>query len=172
MHSKNSGFTIVELLIVIVVIGILAAITIIGYTGLTARANDSQRLSDITALSKALELYYNTEGQYPPGSWAHSDTASWDTLLSHLAPYASGLTDGDPINNRGLDVAQSAHIYSYFTNTSGTPAAPGYCGATGVRQMYIITYRFEATPRKTQPIGDCSTSQLTYSQSWLRVVKN
>ena len=41
IKTKNQGFTIVELLIVVVVIAILAAITIISYAGITARANES-----------------------------------------------------------------------------------------------------------------------------------
>lgn len=42
-NKQNSGFTIVELLIVIVVIGILAAITIVAYNGVQQRARDMTR---------------------------------------------------------------------------------------------------------------------------------
>ncbi|RYZ85786.1 MAG: prepilin-type N-terminal cleavage/methylation domain-containing protein, partial [Moraxellaceae bacterium] len=45
--THTSGFTIVELLIVIVVIGILAAIVIVGYQGVTKRANDTAVRSDL-----------------------------------------------------------------------------------------------------------------------------
>ena len=54
---KQPGFTIVELLIVIVVIAILAAISLVAYTGVQQRARDSQRLSDIKQISKALQLW-------------------------------------------------------------------------------------------------------------------
>ena len=54
---KKSGFTIVELLIVIVVIGILAAITIVAYNGIQQRGRDTQRKSDVAAITKALKLY-------------------------------------------------------------------------------------------------------------------
>ena len=47
---KQRGFTIVELLIVIVVIGVLAAITIVAYNGIQSRARDSARVSDINAI--------------------------------------------------------------------------------------------------------------------------
>ncbi|PIZ60082.1 hypothetical protein COY18_01845, partial [Candidatus Saccharibacteria bacterium CG_4_10_14_0_2_um_filter_41_11] len=43
-RKKERGFTIVELLVVIVVIGILAAITIVSYTGITAKANTTKSL--------------------------------------------------------------------------------------------------------------------------------
>ena len=53
---KERAFTIVELLIVIVVIGILAAISIASYSGLQNRAKVSSANSDLTALYKAINL--------------------------------------------------------------------------------------------------------------------
>lgn len=54
---KEKGFTIVELLVVIVVIGILAAITIVSYTGVTARANTASEQSAASALQGKIEVY-------------------------------------------------------------------------------------------------------------------
>jgi type II secretion system protein G len=62
---KQTGFTIVELLIVIVVIGILAAITIVAYNGIQSRATDSTRRSDVNSVRKAIEAEYTQTGQYP-----------------------------------------------------------------------------------------------------------
>ena len=55
-HRHYTGFTIVELLIVIVVIAVLAAITIAAYTGVQNRANDSSVQADLRTISKKLEL--------------------------------------------------------------------------------------------------------------------
>lgn len=55
MWAKQKGFTIVELLIVIVVIGILAAITIVAYNGIQARAQTSKINTDLTEISKAIQ---------------------------------------------------------------------------------------------------------------------
>ena len=55
MH-KRSGFTIVELLIVIVVIAILAAITVVAYNGIQERANSSKAKADLSQLAKAMNL--------------------------------------------------------------------------------------------------------------------
>lgn len=52
-----TGFTIVELLSVTVVIAVLAAIWVVAYTGLQSRARDTPRLKDVRAIAWALEAY-------------------------------------------------------------------------------------------------------------------
>lgn len=64
-NHRNYGFTIVELLIVIVVIGILAAITIVAYNGVQQRANNTARYSELSAWQKQFELYKAQESEYP-----------------------------------------------------------------------------------------------------------
>lgn len=95
MRYRQSGFTIVELLIVIVVIAILAAITIVAYNGIQQRARDSDRTADITAVQKALELYRVDNGNYPS---VGTDNTGYNlsTLAAALIPtYISSLPN-DP----------------------------------------------------------------------------
>ena len=65
MYRKDKGFTIVELLIVIVVIGILAAIMIVSYNGITTRANETAVKTDLANIAKKLEAYKAVNGLYP-----------------------------------------------------------------------------------------------------------
>ena len=72
--AKQTGFTIVELLIVIVVIGILAGITIVAYSGIQNNAKDKQVVSIIEAYAKGLQLYAPENG----GVYASTNTLCLD----------------------------------------------------------------------------------------------
>lgn len=61
----NRGFTIVELLIVVVVIAILTVIAIVAYTDFSRRAYESRAMSELSAISRAVRLYYADRGHYP-----------------------------------------------------------------------------------------------------------
>lgn len=63
--KKDYGFTVVELLIVIVVVAILAAISIVAYTGIQNRTYDSIVQSDIAHFQKKMELAKIDLGHYP-----------------------------------------------------------------------------------------------------------
>lgn len=65
MHILQKGFTIVELLVVIVVIAVLAAITIVSYNGIQARATGSAITSFINKASKQLAVSYINNSRYP-----------------------------------------------------------------------------------------------------------
>ncbi len=87
--SSQRGFTIVELLIVIVVIAILAAITIVSYNGITARANTSSAQSAASTVIKKVEAYaadINTSG-YPT-----SRSALTGSGASSAPYYITGIT--------------------------------------------------------------------------------
>lgn len=64
-YKANAGFTIVELLVVIVIIGILAAISIVSYTGISTKANVTALTSDLASAKKQFALYYTEHGVYP-----------------------------------------------------------------------------------------------------------
>ena len=63
--KSRSGFTIVELLIVIVVIAILATISIVAYNGIKTRAENNKTIAAATAYYKAMKLYEVDKGEVP-----------------------------------------------------------------------------------------------------------
>ena len=65
IRRNAQGFTIVELLIVIVVIAILAAVTIVAFNGIQVRAENTKTLSAVDQYAKALRIYKTNTGNYP-----------------------------------------------------------------------------------------------------------
>ena len=83
---RTTGFTIVELLIVIVVIGILAAITIVSFNGVQQKAREATIRSDLASIQKAMLLYRGELGVLPPGADFYSGavmppSATWATTV-------------------------------------------------------------------------------------------
>lgn len=96
-QKRKTGFTIIELLIVIVIIAILAAITIVAYNGIQARANNSARLSEISEWAKLFSLYKTANGSFP--------------TMTIGQEYCLG--DGFPIGSGGV-----ARCHSYTSSTA------------------------------------------------------
>jgi prepilin-type N-terminal cleavage/methylation domain-containing protein len=113
----SSGFTIVELLIVIVVIGILAAITIVAYNGVQDRANDTRRQSDISNVQTIVEKYAAENGTYPStgglsvvrsddNCFAGSSQADW------IPSVAEKLPQSVPNPGKGRSGLGGCYLYS------------------------------------------------------------
>ncbi len=62
---QKNGFTMIELLVVIVILGILSVVGLGSFSAAQMKARDSRRKTDIRAISDALEVYYNDFGRYP-----------------------------------------------------------------------------------------------------------
>lgn len=66
VRTRRSGFTLVELLVVVAIIGILAGMISANVNSARAKARDGRRANDVKQIQTALELYYDTSGRYPP----------------------------------------------------------------------------------------------------------
>lgn len=148
MKKTSSGFTIVELLIVIVVIGILAAITIVAYNGIQNRASDAAVVADISAIRKNLEIAKADLGYYPqsvgefPSNFRFSKSA-YDSTQNNIyyitdgvnGTYAFGLRSkslkGYILTNNGLQ-----ENVSVGANATGAAIGATWGTATFQRQGY------------------------------------
>lgn len=135
--SRTHGFTLVELLIVIVVIGILAAITIVAYNGVQTKAENSKTLSAVTAWAKTIRMYHIETGNWPDtnsclgssttytdtysGRCWPSETSGWivqPAFLSELQSY-TGNSFPEP-SNKNINTDTSQYRGAMFYRASST----------------------------------------------------
>jgi len=135
VKKSNRGFTIVELLIVIVVIGILAALVLTTYNGIQQKGRDTERKTDLVALQGQLEAYQAQNGKYPTLTNVNDSTFR-STNMKGLDPAA--LADPKNAASQALCAAASATCYG-FTET------PAGCdnGAAGDCATYTLTATLE-----------------------------
>jgi general secretion pathway protein G len=88
---KQGGFTLLELLIVIVIIGILALLIIPNITSAPKKARDTKRKTDITTLRKGLEEYFVNNNVYPASSGSIGAVGVLAELQAGTAPIVKTL---------------------------------------------------------------------------------
>lgn len=126
LKKRQSGFTIVELLIVIVVIGILATLVIVTFTGIQQKARDSQRQTDIQALDSHLESYYAQNGSYP--SLTVLTSTGWiGANMKGLDPEALKDPKGP---SKTLAATAAADQYGYAATAGGAACTDTGTGTT------------------------------------------
>jgi len=104
MKKQSLGFTLIEVLIVISIIGILSSLTLLGLGTFRASGRDVRRVTDLRQISNALELYYAKIGAYPSTASGLNDLKVQGIIDSVPA---------DPVNS-------GSNIYSYANcGTSG-----------------------------------------------------
>lgn len=150
INLKNWGFTLVELLIVISILGVLATIALVSFRGAQGRSRDAQRKSDLKQISTALNLYYSDYGKYPDSSNGQiqacpynsgngiGSTCTWGTgeFTDVRTVYFKALPkDPSSSNNyfyRSLSVDsvpnQGFQIYAKLENTQDQSCLGGDCG--------------------------------------------
>lgn len=117
-QHKHTGFTIVELLIVIVVIAILAAITVVAYTGIQSRAVESGIQSDMRNVVNKVQAYRAINGFYPAptdeglgGAGIAATKSLYDTSSANF------LYCGSESSSRAVLVAKGTNGVTYAMGT-------------------------------------------------------
>lgn len=145
--KKTTGFTIVELLIVIVVIAILAAISIVAYNGIQNRAYDTTVQSDLTNFAKAMEIVkINNNDTYPDGSEFSKSMGFTFTREAYM-----GDDQGSTLrycrnagtNNYIMYARSKSGNYFKYQNTSGVSAAGP---ASGWAVCYFVIGEWSMNP--------------------------
>jgi type II secretion system protein G len=96
LFYKTKGFTLIELMVVIAIIGLLASIITVSLFSAQAKGRDAKRVADVRTIQLALEEYYNDNGNYP-------------ATLSAIAPTYIAALPTDPSNS-------SQYLYSAYNS--------------------------------------------------------
>lgn len=163
MNKKQTGFTIVELLIVIVVIGILAAITIVAYNGIQQRANNTTRVTAAQQAIKLVQAYYAYNGSYPhPGSTCLTVVCTNFAGDNETTSNASLLTNIKTMGNPPVSVKQAGIYNGLWYNIRATGAT--YDG-DGSRPVLLLMYWLEG---QSQDCGAADVAVQGAGEAWLR----
>jgi prepilin-type N-terminal cleavage/methylation domain-containing protein len=147
MSKKGQqGFTLIELLVVSVIVGILATLVAMTYSGVQAKNRNANRQANVNALQSQLETYYAEKTRYP--SLAELNTADWRQKNLKDTPHVA-VNDPQWNNKIAACTAQgnatfasapTTKCYSYqATTTDGTPCLDPALACT----QYTLTATFE-----------------------------
>lgn len=124
---NNKGFTLTEILIVVAVIGILAAISIPTYLGVQKRGSRAEAVSNLQNLRLLIEQYYAENGcYYKTGATpvCTNATLSGTTAIRVFLPGFRPLDKDNPVN---YATEETAYTYSITTDSTGTGGGVASC---------------------------------------------
>jgi len=149
-RQPSKGFTIVELLIVIVVIGILAAITIVSFNGVQSRARTTKINTDITNLQKAITAARITNGGTPL-RYVTNNTATGSNCWGK--PDGTDLAALSKADGCWVDYLNALTVIKNIGGIDVTKLVDPWG-----RPYYIDENEAEATP----PTAGCNTDKIGY----------
>lgn len=147
INTKDRGFTLVELLIVIVVIAILATISIVAYNGITNRGKTSTGQAAASQLAKKVEAYNSLYGSYPtycqlvtnsPSPTGAAPTAGTTGAGTCAAGGTSAGNEPkiDDVTKLTLPSAAAGTGYTTTVSNNNTVIAYWFCSATAGANIY------------------------------------
>lgn len=158
---KQKGFTLIELLVVIAIVSLLSSIVMATLNSSRSKARDTRRVADINQLKTALELYYDSNKQYPlsggatspNNSWNNSNDSSWATLKTAMTPYITDLPI-DPKQDSSGWAPSGKFSYAYLSRGYGCP-----------QQWYMIVYLLEKASGPDMGVTACDGTFFRYGGS-------
>ncbi len=128
--NKNNGFTLIEILVVVTIIGLLTATAAVTYTAFLKQSRDAKRKTDLEQTRAALEMYRSNNNTYPVGSWTNL------SVLTAPVTYIQSLPT-DPKNpTYTYYYSGSASDYTLGAYLESTSSCPVTISCTGANCNY------------------------------------
>ena len=102
----KKAFTLIELLVVIAIIALLSTLSVVALNSARAKSRDARRLSDIKNTQTALEMYFDTAGEYPAALMAGNELSYGGLVFLAKVP-------SDPISSNQYVYARTESGQSY-----------------------------------------------------------
>lgn len=123
-NNDKIGFTIVELLVAIVIIGILSTITIVSYIGVTQKATEASLKAELVASANKMDIYHAQNGSYPYSFDINNCPDSPEPDSSNCLKFNSGITyKYDSIGSDNYNLTATKNNISYRTRPDSSPTA-------------------------------------------------
>lgn len=162
IYQKFRAFTIVELLVVVTIIGILAAAVTVSVLSFRGRSRDSRRADDFSTVEKTLAAYYADHFAYPGETDPSNNTIICDS--SYGADFDAGCPpDG---NNSSNPLGQWYQVSTFYSSLS-----PTYISTLPVDPINDINYYYQYEP-SNNPSGQCFFWQYWNESGGRRAVRN
>lgn len=148
MKKTQRGFTLLELLVVVTIIGMLSSVVLASVSAARIKARDARRVSDLKQLQLALQLYYGENSAYPVATQYSSSEPSSSAFYVNPAGFVPGLAPTyiatlprDP--NGGISSLCGSpyrHEYVYFSPDGTNYKLLSHCGPEGAWTSTHATY--------------------------------
>ena len=142
--KKTKGFTLIELLLVILILALITTLVMASFKDAKKKGNDARRISDLEAICKALELYYNDYNHYPYVGCSYSG----QSVSAHFGVYRDNIDD----NNIIFDVLQPFLSPDYMSNVPNDLSAR----EDGNWSYFYDNYYDSVSPEYTPETKSCT----------------
>jgi type II secretion system protein G len=170
-RRRQSGFTLIELMVVVAIIGVLSSIGMVNVRQALEKSANSVRKETLSALRTAIYNYYLDNGRFPSGG-------PGATVVSGIEIYAKGSGGGYPNVEEWIPGLGSKYLKNLPKDPQGGAGVPSTCVGWNKSYMYLVTQdgqQFKLLSHCASPEGDYKPTDTLYDPvrpTWAWQVSN